>query len=153
MINYKLPLTIEIILFTKKKIEKMTKEEFEGLIQEIVVDIYPSEKTAFDISKTKLFSELYGNRFELVTPENHQGEFNFIEESTLVLQFVTVMIATYKFIKDFLKNDKGKNEIDDLKNEWKKKLIEKGITGKDADKIVNNFAQKIIKQLSQKNDK
>lgn len=131
----------------------MTKEDFEELIQEIVIEVYPSEKTAFSISKKKVFNDLYTNQLELVSINEQKGEFNFIEEAKLVLQFIPVMITTYKFVKEYLKSDKANNEIEHVKKEWEKKLIQKGISTKEAEKIVNNFSQKMVKKLSKKDGK
>jgi hypothetical protein len=122
-------------------------EDFKKLMRSIVIEEFPSEIFAFDISSDELIKKLYqdGN---IETTLKKESQVNFMEQAMAVLGFIGVLISTYKAIIE-IKGLKLKNKIDDqtIEKNWMSALQDSGLSKEEINKVVSKHIANLSSYL------
>jgi len=116
-------------------------------MRSIVIEEFPSEIFAFDISSDELIKKLYqdGN---IETTLKKESQVNFMEQAMAVLGFIGVLISTYKAIIE-IKGLKLKNKIDDqtIEKNWMSALQDSGLSKEEINKVVSKHIANLSSYL------
>lgn len=123
-------------------------EDFKHLMRTIVVDEFPDELLAFDISADQLIQSLR-NDGEIEKSIAQKGQINFVEHAMSVLGFIGVLITTYKAVIE-LKSLKIKNKLDEItiRKNWIEALRESGMSQEQINKLVSSHMEKFNEYLA-----
>lgn len=131
---------------------------FKEIIDEIVIESLHTEKEAFDIAGEEIILSVIRNE---KNSRNYKiGEFQFLDETKVVLDFIKTIISIYEIIKDLLsKRNKKKKSI--LKSSQESiletevsfnlniKLIRKGMSNEKAEEIIYKHKKRITEFINQ----
>jgi hypothetical protein len=122
----------------------LEKSEFHRVMREVIMAELASEIDIFDLEGTSIINELYNTNS--IASKKGTAEFAFAEEATGILEFITLLAATFKtvltvgtYVKDTLGRPDSEKIADDLTHELIRQHIPKG----KAEKLAKCVAAKM----------
>src|SRR5678809_303532 len=100
--------------------------EFREFAREIVVAVFPFERTAFDFGADEVLTDLYNPRDDNRTDTQVMAEYAFLSETAEVLKFVGLLQATFKILASsytYLKQSVDVQSSQTLAKRWEEELI------------------------------
>lgn len=129
---------------------------FQSFIHQIVLVFFPSERTPFELSAHYLIGELYKGK-NIRKTKSSESDLSFLDSTKEVLEFIALMVSTYKTIKDTMKKRRKRNKkqtISDKRKElsdaWKRNLVQNGISEEKAEMICEKFITDMNKIIEEK---
>lgn len=121
---------------------------FKEVLSEIIDDFMPEEKLSFDLGGEEVIHQVFETG--TVKASEIKGDINFLEQAKTVLEFVGLIISTYKSIKELYTLYKAKKDSKWLAIAWKELMIEEGISEEKAIDISNKYSNKLLERAQSK---
>lgn len=125
------------------------KESFESLMREVVASSIPEELIAYDVEGGDLVNRIYeadGNYREAAAGPDETPEPKFylpLNEIVEGVKFISVLLGTYKTIKELTPKRPGPAPTDSLVEvigeKWALELVASGLSKKKAEEISSKF--------------
>ncbi len=124
----------------------ISQNQFKTEMADVVTACLPTEAYAFQIAADDLIETIYAGRITS-RKGKPKGEFGFFQEGKAILEFVVLLHATYKVVRDLAGIDTSKTghlpSLDTFADLWTRSLTEGGIAADKATDIVRRFATRL----------
>jgi len=127
----------------------LTPEAYQSLLQQIVDNHFPDENLAFELDGQEMVKSLFADDWH--GHEDSQGEqYGFADLTSVkpVLDIALVAVSTFKIICELRKTPQQPKpkplDVDELEQQWAKRLQLEGVKSGKAKAVAHDFAQQLM---------